>query len=603
MILWQASSGVLTEEGQTSRQPAAGRPAAARSVLLAGLTPFEQGNCRWVPLAPAALVSYLRAQPDLTSALKIGMADFRCYQSDADILQSLERERPWLLGWSTYIWNIKRVLGLSRAIKDLLPDLVILLGGPQVGHLSAGKRLLEENLAIDGVICGEGEIALVSTLRHLLEPDTAPPPAGLTLRQRDGSLRLGGVAPLLPTLGRINSPILNGILELEDPSGHFLSLQTYRGCPNACPFCGWGPQSVRLFPLEMVMEELKWAFAKARVEGGFFLDADFFLFPDRAKAILQLLAEESPETSWFFEGNPLHIDREAIVWLSRLPHALLSIGLQSSNPEVLRRAKRPTDLSLFRRCFQELRRYAPRLSLSLGLICGLPGESLESYLDSLEFALTLRPSSISPNLLILLPGSAYFDDPAAYGIVAGGLPDYVVQETELISRQEMAEAARLSAFIRACFDFPRLRSLVVLTAPLAEASASSQRPTVNIYQRLFHRMCELGLGENLHPEAPYRDYDLFLRMVDWLHQAGHTAALYRALLEEAAFDRHSIWSGEARALREFTAELDSRFPPELPLSGVKPWKLPLSGIWSEPYLPGSLEDRRIQAQEREETRG
>ncbi|MEI6309291.1 MAG: B12-binding domain-containing radical SAM protein [bacterium] len=550
-----------------------------------------------MPLAPAALVSYLRAQADLTSALQISMVDFRSYQSDADILQILERERPWLLGWSTYVWNVKRVLALSRAIKDLLPDLIILLGGPQVGHPSAGKRLLEENPAIDGVICGEGEIALAGTLRHLLTPDTVPPPAGLTLRQRDGSLRMGGAAPLLPSLGRINSPILNGVLELEDPRGHFLSLQTYRGCPNACPFCGWGPQKVRLFPLEIVIEELRMAFTKARVEGVFFLDADFFLFPDRAKTILQLVADESPEANWFFEGNLLHIDREAMTWLSRLPHALLSIGLQSSNPEVLRRAKRPTDLSLFRRCFQELRRYAPRLSLSLSLICGLPGESLESYLDSLEFALTLRPSSISPNLLILLPGSSYFDDPAAYGIVTGGPPDYAVLETELISRQEMVEAAQLSAFIRACFDFPRLRSLVVLTAPLAEAAASSPRPTVKIYQRLLRRMAELGLGKDLHPEAPYRDYDLFLCMVDWLHQAAHTAALYRAMVEEVALDRHPTWSGEARVVREFADELASRFPPEFPLSGVKPWKLPLCGVWSEPFLPGSMEDRKIRKEQ------
>ncbi|MEI6510257.1 MAG: B12-binding domain-containing radical SAM protein, partial [bacterium] len=529
---------MLTEAGQASRQPADRQPASARPVLLAGLTPFELGDCRWAPLAPAALVSYLRAQPDLLSAFPINMADFRSYQSDADILDALERARPWLLGWSTYVWNIKRVLALSKAIKDLLPGLFILLGGPQVGHPSAVHLLLEENPAIDGVICGEGEIALTGTLRHLLRPGSVPPPAGLTLRQKDGTLRMGGVATLLPSLSRINSPILNGVLELEDPRGHFLSLQTYRGCPNACLFCGWGPQEVRLFPLETVVEELRFAFTKTWVKGGFFLDADFFLFPERAKAILQLLAAECPEATWFFEVNPLHIDREAMDLLSRFPRALVSIGLQSSNPEVLRRAKRSTNLALLRHCFQELRRHAPRLSLSLSLICGLPGESLESYLDSLEFALALRPSSISPNLLILLPGSAYFDNPASYGIVSGGSPDYAVQETELISRQEMGEAARLSAFIRACFNFPRLRSLAVLTAPLAEAAASSQRPTVEIYQRLFHRMCELGLGEDLQPEAPYRDYDLFLRMVDWLGRAGHTAALYRALVEEVALDRH-----------------------------------------------------------------
>ncbi|MCX5970370.1 MAG: B12-binding domain-containing radical SAM protein [Coprothermobacterota bacterium] len=577
---------MLTEAGQASE----------RRIILAGLTPFEQGNCRWVPLAPAALVSYLRAQPDLTSSFQISMVDFRSYQRDADILQALEEERPWLLGWSTYVWNIKRVLALSQAIKERLPDLLIFLGGPQAGHPSAAQRLLEENPAIDGVICGEGEIALVSTLRHLLTPETVPLPAGLTLRQRDGALRMGGMAPLLPTLGRINSPILNGVLELEDPRGHFLSLQTYRGCPNACPFCGWGPQGVRLFPLETVVEELKWAFAKARVEGGFFLDADFFLFPERAKAILQLLAAELPEATWFFEANPLHIDRETMDLLSRFPHALLSIGLQSSNPEVLRRASRPTDLPLFRRCFQELRHSAPHLSLHLGLICGLPGESLESYLDSLEFALTLRPSSISPNLLMLLPGSFYFADPANHGIVAGGPPDYLVLETEFMSCEELAEAARLSSFIRACFDFPRLRSLVVLTAPLAEATASGPRPTVEIYQRLFHRMREQGLATNFHPEVPCRDHELLLHMVDWLRQAGHTAALYRALLEETSLDRHSTWSGEARALREFADELDSRFPPELPLTGVKPWKLPLCGAWSEPFLPGSLEERKIQQQ-------
>lgn len=95
-------------------------PTHRRKVLLCGLNMSHvdaTGLWHWSPLAPPVLVSYLQAQPELSAEYEFHFLDFKHEQTDDAIVSAVRASAPWLVGWSTYVWNIERVLPLSRRLK------------------------------------------------------------------------------------------------------------------------------------------------------------------------------------------------------------------------------------------------------------------------------------------------------------------------------------------------------------------------------------------------------------------------------------------------------------------------------------------------------
>ena len=64
-------------------------------------------------------------------------------------------ENPKVFAFSQYLWNEKYQLELSRIVKELYPECLIVFGGPQVPDNPT--KLFLENLQIDICVHGEGE--------------------------------------------------------------------------------------------------------------------------------------------------------------------------------------------------------------------------------------------------------------------------------------------------------------------------------------------------------------------------------------------------------------------------------------------------------------
>ena len=65
---------------------------------------------------------------------EITVAEYTINQQTDDILMDLYKQKPDLLCFSCYIWNIEYVERILREIKKLFPSLPIWLGGPEVSY-------------------------------------------------------------------------------------------------------------------------------------------------------------------------------------------------------------------------------------------------------------------------------------------------------------------------------------------------------------------------------------------------------------------------------------------------------------------------------------
>ena len=76
---------------------------------------------------------------------------------DQALIDAILSQGPAIVGFSCYVWNVERTLWIADRLKQRRPELVVLVGGPEV---TADNTLVTGNPAIDYAIFGEGETAV-----------------------------------------------------------------------------------------------------------------------------------------------------------------------------------------------------------------------------------------------------------------------------------------------------------------------------------------------------------------------------------------------------------------------------------------------------------
>jgi hypothetical protein len=373
-----------------------------------------------VPLASGYLKAC--APPEQAGAIRIPPRELANHGGDRLLLDWLLEQEPALAGFSCYLWNLERSLGLARRLKQARPEARVVLGGPEIVE---GQPVLE-NPAVDAFVLGEGE----PVFPGLLE----------ALRGTQPLARLSR-APLAD-LGSIPNPYLAGALEAgpQEP----LYLETQRGCPQRCSYCFYGKQfpGLRQFP-ETVLERV---FALARERGVpeiYLMDPSFTAsggLEERLRRIAELNSTRIPlHTELRLEAVTPEIAR----LLARAGFRSVEVGLQSTNPEALRLIRRGFQREAFLRGAGSLR--GQDIVVRTGIILGLPADSLESFAATLEF---LKQEGLAEGAevypLSLLPGTELRRRAEELKLEFMGLPPYWVLRTDRLSEPDLFREVRLA---------------------------------------------------------------------------------------------------------------------------------------------------------------
>ena len=111
--------------------------------------------------------------------------------------------------------------------------------------------------------------------------------------------------------------------------------------------------------------------------------------PDGLARLLELLAKEIPDVPWLrvLYTFPGYITPRLIRVIRDTPQVLpyVDIPLQHAHPDVLRRMRRPSDVTQVRLTLDALREAMPDIALRTTLIVGFPGETEEEFDSLLDF--------------------------------------------------------------------------------------------------------------------------------------------------------------------------------------------------------------------------
>ncbi len=322
-----------------------------------------------------------------------------------------------VVGFSTYVWNVRLSLEIARRLKARRPDALVVFGGPQVPDRA--EAFLRQHPFVDIACHGEGERTFLRILEALDRGDRGEIP-GTSYLERGRFVeqpREGRTADL----AEIPSPYLEGSFQplLDANPGHqWLALwETNRGCPFSCAFCDWGSSTaskVYRFDLERLRRELDW-FAAHRIEFVFCCDANFGILP-RDLELAAYAAETRRRTGYphaLSVQNTKNATERAYAVQKLLAESGLNkgvtISLQSVDPHTLESIKRQNISS---DSFQELQRRFTRDGIETysDLILALPGETYDKFVDGVAAVIAGgQHNRIQFNNLSVLPNAEMGD--------------------------------------------------------------------------------------------------------------------------------------------------------------------------------------------------
>lgn len=364
---------------------------------------------------------------------QIKIEQFTINQQVDDILQSIYTEKPDLIGFSCYIWNISIVEQLCTELRKLLPMVSIWLGGPEVTY--NGKDYLDKRKEVDGIILGEGELSFKEVLDYYTgKKSSLSDISGIVYRDETKAITQTGVRMPLE-FSTISFPYG----DLEDFENKIIYYETSRGCPFTCSYCLSSiEKQVRLRDIELVKKELGFFLSK-KVKQVKFVDRTFNCNRAHTLAIWRFIKEhDNGVTNFHFEIAADILDDDEIEVLSSMRKGLvqLEIGVQSTNPDTIQAIHRKTNFEKISDAVRKI--YKNRnVHQHLDLIAGLPYEDYKSFRNSFNDVYALRPDQFQLGFLKILKGSRMFYDSREYGIVYKDISPYEVLYTRWLSYDDV----------------------------------------------------------------------------------------------------------------------------------------------------------------------
>lgn len=379
------------------------------------------------------------------------------YEKDKDrkdLQDYINQINPAILSFSMNIWNRDICIDLSENIKAEEPETTVLIGGQET--TGSVVDYLEMVPAFDYIIDGEGELPFLEFLENW-DPETGklgdPGKVSGLWHRKEGKAIKTGPANTVRHLDEIPSPILAGLVPMHSKRNLGVMLEGSRCCPFRCSFCFEGAKSgtVRSASVDRITQEIDYAVGQG---AHYFHIMDPILCShddERLKSLtdhISNLSSKSKQITFLVEAYAESITDEIAACMKNI--AIIDIGLQTIHPPTVKSINRKYRPEAFRRGLEALQRQGAIYNLYL--ICGLPYETLSTYLKGILFAIEQQPVRVFFNELCLLNGTDLRRKADTYGYHYDSSPPYLIHANKWMTQEELSMAWALSAAVSAQYN-------------------------------------------------------------------------------------------------------------------------------------------------------
>ena len=349
-----------------------------------------------------------------------------------EVVERLLAKQPRIIGFGVYIWNVEETTKVVAMLKRVAPEVVIVLGGPEVSFESGEQQIVQ---LADYLVTGWGDVTFPKLCGEILH----------------------GPKPLMKVHAGVQPPMADiklpyALYTDSDIAHRTIYVEASRGCPFKCEFCLSAlDKTAWPFGLDNFLAELESLHARgARLFK--FVDRTFNLNIKTSLKIMQFFLDKlaaNPDDPVYahFELVPDHLPDALKEGISKFPPGALQfeIGIQSFNPDVQALVSRRQDNAKAADNIRWLMEHS-HAHLHVDLIAGLPGEDMASFARGFDQLVALKPHEIQFGILKRLRGTPIIRHTGQYAMVFDSYPPYIILATSLIDFATMQRLVRFARY-------------------------------------------------------------------------------------------------------------------------------------------------------------
>lgn len=484
-------------------------------------------------------------------AQDVEIAEYTINQPLEEILADIYERKPDAAAFSCYIWNWKMISELIRELHQIMPELPIWLGGPEVSF--DAEQLLEEYPFLTGIMVGEGEATFSELLGFYEKKNSGRYSQQFQMQIAafwPGAVSQAGLDSIKGIVFR--DPVSKKIVRTEPRELTVIDSQPFfyqnmegfenrivyyessRGCPFRCSYCLSSiDKKVRLRDMELVKKELQF-FLDKKVPQVKFIDRTFNCNHRHAQEIWRYIQKhDNGVTNFHFEISADMLNGEELAILGKMRPGLvqLEIGVQSTNPKTLKEVRRFADLDKLRHAVVRIHA-EHNIHVHLDLIAGLPYEDMDSFVRSFNDVYAMRPEQLQLGFLKVLKGSYMEEMASEYGLAYRKCPPYEVLYTKWLSYDDVIRLKKIEEMVELYYNSGQFTHILpVLVCRFGSA--------FEMYDRLALFYQEKGYFVNSPARA--RRYEVLLEFAE--QEDSERIGLYREL---AVYDMYLRENAKSR---------------------------------------------------------
>ncbi len=341
------------------------------------------------------------------------------------LTRTLLKIRPELVGLSAMAWQYETCIKLIRLIKQLLPDVKIVIGGYHASLMHEEIAASFEADLIDFMIRGEGEEAcrrLVNALEggdrleDIASLSYKPPatPAKFVHNHRGELLDLSRLKPPIRDKRRLTwgYHIMNSKIEV---------LETSRGCTRNCSFCSmqhiYG-RSFRTFPIERVLADIDDIYYNRKTRWIFIADDNLVLDTERVITICDaIIARRYRKLNLIVQADCITMSKneEMVRKMALAGIKSIFLGIENVSQKNLAMAHKGNIVDASRKAMELCHKYG--IMVVGGLIFGFPDDDETAIIENYQFLKSIGSDTAYCQILTPYPKTVMRQELLNQGLV------------------------------------------------------------------------------------------------------------------------------------------------------------------------------------------
>ncbi|HUV86552.1 MAG TPA: radical SAM protein [bacterium] len=405
---------------------------------------------RWHPLGILSVAAALREAGHDVRVFDGGL------MTEDEMTPRLKAFGPGMVGMYLTTFSWEAMNSLAARIHREMPGVHVAVGGP----LASGwkDRVLRESPHPDSVTVGEGEVTADVLARKLEAGGDLAEVEGIAYRD-DGGIHLNPPRRHIPDINVLPFPARD-LIDLErytPPLGTYerlpaLYLYSSRGCNGRCIFC-WQLNAEgewRARSAEKVLAEIDHVYETYKIKEVRFFDDNLVYDKERIHAVLDGIIERDYDLSFYASARADDVDPEIFRKMKKAKFWGILLGIESGVQKCLDAMNKGTTVEQNRRAVEWA--HQAGLKTVTPFIFGIPGETFEDGLKSIQFAIDIDTDVVNFHAMSPFPGAELYEHVEKYGTVAtDNVLDYTFEGCAFVPytmKREQIQELRSLAFRR-----------------------------------------------------------------------------------------------------------------------------------------------------------